>query len=44
MNHCRCSRRFQLDELLDRLDALGIVGVTVRRSPALDELLFIGLR
>jgi hypothetical protein len=34
----------ELDELLDKLDAFGIVGVTVQRIPALDEPLFIGLR
>ncbi len=34
----------ELDELLDKLDAKGIVGVTVQRIPALDEPLFIGLR
>jgi hypothetical protein len=34
----------ELDELLDKLDARGIVGVTVQRIPARDEPLFIGLR
>ena len=34
----------ELDELLDKLDAAGIVGATVQRIPALDEPLFIGLR
>lgn len=34
----------ELDELLDSLDAAGIVGATVQRIPALDEPLFVGLR
>ena len=34
----------EVDELLDALDAARIVGATVWRVPALDELLFVGLR
>jgi hypothetical protein len=34
----------ELDELLDSLDAAGIVGATVQRIPSLDEPLFVGLR
>jgi hypothetical protein len=34
----------EVDKLLDALDAAQIVGATVWRVPALDELLFVGLR
>lgn len=34
----------EVDELLDALDSARIVGVTVWRVPALDELLVVGLR
>ena len=34
----------EVDELLDALDAARIVGATVWRVPALDELLVVGLR
>ena len=34
----------EVDELLDALDAARIVGATVWRVPALEELLFVGIR
>ena len=41
---CVVSDAEELDELLDSLDAAGIVAATVQRVPTLGEPLFVGLR